>query len=216
MPRDAPEITPELLLNAYAAGVFPMAEHRTGPTQWVDPQRRGIIPLDGLHISRSLAKRIRRGGFSVTFDTAFGTVVRACSDREETWINDEIFALYSQLHTMGFAHSIEIRQGSLLVGGLYGVRLGAAFFGESMFSRASDASKVALVWLLARLNAGGFRLLDTQFVTSHLTRMGAIEVSRAAYHRRLAQALTVRADWNALPADAAPEDVLRLARTALP
>ncbi len=193
-----------------------MAEHRSGPTQWVDPQRRGIIPLDGLHVSRSLAKRIRRGGFSVTTDRAFPTVVRACSDRDETWINDEIFTLYSQLHAMGFAHSIEVRQGGLLVGGLYGVRLGAAFFGESMFSRASDASKIALVWLIARLNAGGFRLLDTQFVTSHLIRMGALEITRAAYHRRLAQALSVRADWNALSPDATAEDVLQLSRTSIP
>lgn len=212
MPRDELEITPELLLNAYAAGVFPMAEHRDGLTRWVDPHRRGIIPLDALHVSRSLARRIRRGGFEMRVDSAFDAVVDACADREETWINAEIRGLYSRLHAMRQAHSVEFWQGGTLRGGLYGVRLGAAFFGESMFSTATDASKIALVWLVARLRAGGFHLLDTQFLTEHLASMGGVEIGRGAYRRRLAFATRQAADWSALPPDAPAEDVLARVR----
>jgi len=205
------EITPALLLNAYAAGVFPMAEHRDGQTRWVDPHRRGIIPLDGLHISRSLRKRIRQGGFEVRVDTAFDTVVDACASRSETWINDEIRGLYTELHDMRQAHSIEFWHEGRLTGGLYGVRLGAAFFGESMFSTQTDASKIALVWLVARLRAGEFHLLDTQFVTDHLLSMGGVEIGRSAYRRRLAYATHRTADWNALPEDLSPQHVLDIA-----
>lgn len=184
-------LTPELLLHAYAMGVFPMAESRDDPTiHWVDPRRRGIFPLDGFHISRSLAKVIRQERFHITTDRDFAGVVRGCADRDETWINAEIFGLYSALHQMGRAHSLEVwNRAGALVGGVYGVVLGAAFFGESMFSRETDASKVALAWLVHRLRAGGFTLFDTQFLTPHLASLGAVEIMRGAYHRRLAEAL---------------------------
>lgn len=168
-----------------------MAESRDDPEiHWVDPRLRGIIPLDGFHISRSLARRIRRGGYQATVDTDFAGVVTACAAREETWINDEIFRLYLDLHRMGHAHSQEIWQGGELIGGVYGVVLGRAFFGESMFSAATDGSKLALAHLVARLRAGGFELFDTQFLTPHLASLGAVEIPRAEYHRRLAEALT--------------------------
>lgn len=184
------DITPELLLQAYAAGVFPMAEARDSPEiRWIDPRRRGVFPLDGFHISRSLSRAIRQGRFTVTADRAFAAVVEGCAARSETWINDEIFGLYNALHAMGHAHSVEIWQGDDLVGGVYGVTLGAAFFGESMFSRARDASKVALAHLVHRLRAGGFTLFDTQFLTPHLASLGAVEIPRAEYHRRLGVAL---------------------------
>lgn len=190
-------ITPELLLQAYAMGVFPMAEGREDPTvHWVDPRRRGVMPLDRFHISRSLAKVIRSERFRVTTDRAFAGVVRGCADRPETWINDEIFSLYSALHVMGRAHSLEVWQEERLVGGVYGVVLGAAFFGESMFSRETDASKVALAWLVHRLRAGGFTLFDTQFLTPHLASLGAVEISRAEYHKRLQMALAQEARFD--------------------
>ncbi|RED11365.1 leucyl/phenylalanyl-tRNA--protein transferase [Pontivivens insulae] len=214
MRDDAPAVTAELLLNAYAAGVFPMAETRDGETRWVDPTRRGIIPLDGLHISRSLKKRARRQDFEIRVDTAFADVVSACADRDETWINDEIFRLYGELHQLRFAHSVEVWASGALVGGLYGVRLGGAFFGESMFSRMTDASKLALVWLVARLRAGGFVLLDTQFLTDHLESMGGMEISRAAYRSRLARALSVQAEWSALPLDTEVDRIIALAKAA--
>lgn len=170
-----------------------MAESRDDPEiHWVDPRLRGIIPLDGFHISRSLARRIRRGGYQATVDTDFAGVVTACAAREETWINDEIFRLYLDLHRMGHAHSQEIWQGGELIGGVYGVVLGRAFFGESMFSSATDGSKLALAHLVARLRAGGFELFDTQFLTPHLASLGAVEIPRAEYHRRLAEALTCK------------------------
>lgn len=215
MPRDETEITPELLLNAYAAGVFPMAEHRGGHTQWIDPRRRGIIPLDRLHVSKSLKKRIRRGEFEVRVDTAFEQVMQNCANRDETWINDEIFNLYVELHHLQQAHSIEYWKDGELHGGLYGIRLGSAFFGESMFSTSPDASKIALVWLTARLRAGQFTLLDTQFITDHLATMGGIEIGRSAYHRRLNYAMQQLADWNALPLNATADEVLALT-AALP
>lgn len=190
------KITPELLLKAYAMGVFPMAEGRDDPTvHWIDPRRRGVFPLAGFHISRSLAKLIRQGQFQITIDRDFAGVVRGCAARPETWINDEIFNLYSALHAMGHAHSLEVWQGEKLVGGVYGVTLGAAFFGESMFSRVTDASKLALAFLVHRLRAGGFQLFDTQFLTPHLASLGAVEISRAEYQRQLAAALTQDASF---------------------
>ena len=191
-------LTPEILLQAYAAGIFPMAESADDPELfWVDPKRRGIIPLDAFHVPRRLKRVLRRGRFAVRANTAFGAVMRGCAEASETrpstWINDEILQLYGALHAAGMAHSVECWHGSELVGGLYGVALGAAFFGESMFSRVTDASKVALVHLVARLRLGRFRLLDTQFLTPHLAQFGAIEISRAQYHRLLAEALRYRA-----------------------
>jgi leucyl/phenylalanyl-tRNA--protein transferase len=211
MKDDGPEITPTLLLRAYASGVFPMAESGDSPeTFWVDPRRRGILPLDGLHVPRSLRRRFLRGGFALRVNADFAGVLEACGDREETWINPEIERLYRALHRMGYAHSVEVWIDGRLAGGLYGVALGAAFFGESMFSRARDASKIALVALVARLNAGGFRLLDTQFVTGHLARLGAIEISRSAYRARLDEAINRPADFFALPPDTPPQRLLQL------
>jgi leucyl/phenylalanyl-tRNA--protein transferase len=191
------EITPEILLRAYAMGIFPMSDGRDDPEiHWIDPRRRGVLPLDGFHISRSLAKRIRSGAFHVTTDQDFQAVVEACADRGETWISQRIQRLYLQLHHMGFAHSIEVRAGDALIGGVYGVTLGAAFFGESMFSRRTDASKVALAYAVHRLRAGGFRLFDTQFLTPHLASLGGVEIARADYHHRLADALDHRANFD--------------------
>ena len=191
-------LTPDILLQAYAAGIFPMAESADDPELfWVDPTRRGIIPLEAFHIPRRLKRVLRRGQFEVRADTAFAEVMRGCAEASETrpstWINDQIIRLYGALFRRGSAHSVECWHQGELVGGLYGVSLGAAFFGESMFSRVTDASKVALVHLVARLRLGGYRLLDTQFVTPHLARFGAIEVPRAQYHRLLADALRYRA-----------------------
>ncbi len=191
-------MTPELLLNAYAAGIFPMAEGRAeAEIFWVDPRQRGVLPLDGFRISRSLARRMRRGGFTVAADRDFAGVVAACADREETWINERIAELYTELHHAGHAHSMEIWVEDRLVGGVYGVTLGAAFFGESMFSRITDGSKLALAWLVDRLRIGGFTLFDTQFITPHLASLGALEVSRATYHKELDAALARRADFHA-------------------
>lgn len=190
-------LTPELLLQAYATGIFPMAESRDGDTiHWVDPRHRGVVPLEGFHISRSLARTIRRRLFQITTDRDFAGVVAGCADRPETWINEEIFSLYMGLHAMGRAHSLEVWQGGALVGGVYGVTLGAAFFGESMFSRMTDASKVALAYLVHRLRAGGFTLFDTQFLTPHLASLGAIEISRRDYLRRLEAALQGQGQFN--------------------
>ncbi len=184
-------LTPDHLLLGYAQGIFPMAEGRDdAQVHWVDPRHRGIMPLDAFHISRSLARRIRRWPHRVTVNADFSGVVTACADRPETWINATIFDLYAQLHARNAAHSLEVWHGDALVGGVYGVVLGAAFFGESMFSRRTDASKIALAYLVHRLRAGGFTLFDTQFLTPHLASLGGIEIPRAAYHRRLAQALT--------------------------
>lgn len=193
----ADEITPDILLRAYAMGIFPMSDGREDlDIHWIDPRRRGVLPLDGFHISRSLAKCIRSGQFRVTSDTAFDAVVEACAERGETWISRRIQRLYSQLHRLGFAHSVEVWEGEDLVGGVYGVTLGAAFFGESMFSRRTDASKVALAHAVHRLRAGGFRLFDTQFLTPHLASLGAKEIPRAEYHRRLVEALGETAEFD--------------------
>lgn len=191
-------LTPEILLRAYATGIFPMARNRQDrKLYWIDPDQRGVIPLDGFHVSKSLRRTLRRGVFEVRVDTAFQAVMRKCAEptpeRPDTWINEEIVRLFVELHDLGMAHSVETWAGAELVGGLYGLSLGAAFFGESMFSRATDASKVAMVHLVARLKAGGYELLDTQFVTEHLQRFGAVEVPRHDYLRRLARAVDKRA-----------------------
>jgi len=189
-------LTPDLLLNAYASGVFPMAENRDDPDVfWVDPQFRGVIPLDDFRISRSLAKTLRRAPFQITLNTAFEQVVAGCADRPETWINDTIFDLYRALHARGDAHAIEIWDGPDLVGGVYGITIGGAFFGESMFSRRRDASKVALAYLVDHLSRCGFVLFDTQFITDHLASLGAIEIPRKAYQAALSQALQVDANF---------------------
>jgi leucyl/phenylalanyl-tRNA---protein transferase len=197
---DQLKLTPDMLLRAYSIGVFPMAEDRDDPELfWVDPRLRGVIPLDGFHVPRRLARTIRSGRYHVTFDYDFHAVIEACAEasegRPQTWINDRIVTLYTSLSHMGYAHSVECWRDGELVGGLYGISLGGAFFGESMFSRARDASKVALVHLVARLVAGGYALLDAQFITSHLSQFGAREIPRAEYRVLLAEALKVNADF---------------------
>src|SRR3954470_2718485 len=184
-------IDPDLLLRAYAIGVFPMSDSRdAADVFWVEPRRRAILPLEHFRMSRSLRKTIRSGEYQVTCDTAFAEVVRRCAQREETWINGEIEQSYARLHERGHAHSIECWHEGDLAGGLYGVNLGAAFFGESMFSSRRDASKVALAWLVARLKVGGYRLLDCQFMTDHLRSLGAVEISQDDYLALLASALS--------------------------
>jgi len=194
-------LTPEILLSAYAAGVFPMAEDFDDPEiNWIEPRRRGIIPLDAFHVPRSLRKAIRRGGFEIRVDSAFETVIRACAaptpERPRTWLNEQLIGLYVELARRGQAHSVELWRDGSLAGGLYGLQLGAAFFGESMFSRVRDSSKIALVDLVLRLRAGGFQLLDAQFLTDHLLRFGAIEISRPTYLTRLRQALAASASFS--------------------
>ncbi|THD75259.1 MAG: leucyl/phenylalanyl-tRNA--protein transferase [Phenylobacterium sp.] len=198
------------LLACYARGVFPMADAREdGRVFLIDPERRGVIPLEAFHVPRRLARTVRAEPYEIRIDTAFHEVVLACAaaapDRPETWINRPIEGLYLKLHDMGFAHSLECWQDGALVGGLYGVALKGAFFGESMFSRARDASKVALVHLVARLVSGGFRLLDTQFMTEHLAQFGTEEIGRADYHQRLAAALAVEAEFQRAGAGAAAD-----------
>jgi leucyl/phenylalanyl-tRNA--protein transferase len=206
----APTLTADLLLQAYQVGVFPMSEGRDDPEVfWVDPRMRGVFPLDGFRISRSLARRLRQTNFTVTYDQAFGDVVRGCADRDETWINATIFDLYCYLHDSGFAHSVEVWDAERLVGGVYGVTIGAAFFGESMFSRATDASKIALAYLVDRLRLAGFQLFDTQFITPHLASLGAVEISRAQYHAMLAQALEQHASFSHAGAVPAAQDVIQ-------
>jgi leucyl/phenylalanyl-tRNA--protein transferase len=183
-------LDPRLLLQGYAMGIFPMADSRTADEVfWVEPRTRAILPLEGFHLSHSLKRTIRSDKFSVTLDKAFADVVTACADREETWINADIERAVLALHRLGHAHSVEVWSGSELVGGLYGVKLGRAFFGESMFSRMTDASKVALAWLVARLKAGGYTLLDCQFMTEHLASLGAVPLSKDDYSALLAGAL---------------------------
>ncbi len=215
-------LTPELLLRAYAAGIFPMAESRHADAVfWVDPEVRGILPLDTFHVPRSLRKKVGRNVFDVRCDTACERVIRSCSararGRRETWINDEIIEAYNRLHSMGFVHSVETWQDGRLVGGLYGVALGGAFFGESMFSAATDASKVALVHLVARLRRGRFLLLDSQFVTDHLRQFGVVEIPAREYLVRLEEALKIRAVfYSALEpweVDAALEELFAQSRT---
>ena len=221
------EITPQVLLKAYSCGIFPMAESADdNALYWIEPERRGILPLDAVHVPRSLARTIRRGGFEVKTDNDFEAVIEGCAapraGRRSTWINARIRNLYRDLFALGHCHTVEVWRNGELTGGLYGVHLGRAFFGESMFSRARDASKIALVYLVARLKYGGFTLLDTQFVTDHLVRFGAVEISRQAFQRRLEDALSCNlgssgaggpgnaASFAALSADAAPAAVLEL------
>ncbi len=190
------DLMPERLLYAYANGLFPMADpDEEDAVYWFAPDPRGILPLDAFHVPRSVARLVRQERFEVTADEAFGAVIRACADREETWLSAELIAAYERLHVLGHAHSIECWHGGELAGGLYGVALGGAFFGESMFHRVRDASKVALVHLVHRLRRGGFVLLDTQYRTEHLARFGGIEIPREDYLRRLRQALRVAASW---------------------
>ena len=196
-------LTPSLILRAYAAGVFPMARTREDDeVLWIDPKRRGVIPLEEFHVPRSLVKTLRHKPFEVRCDTAFAEVIAACAaprpGHEETWINEPIEELFNELHAMGLAHSVECWRDGELVGGLYGLALGAAFFGESMFSRRTDASKVALCHLVAILKAGGFLLLDTQFITEHLSQFGAREIPRGEYQKRLAEALRFEAEFQGL------------------
>jgi leucyl/phenylalanyl-tRNA--protein transferase len=209
-------ITPQLLLKAYAAGVFPMAESADDPAlYWIEPDERGVIPLKGFHISHSLKKSVRHARFEIRIDTAFEQVIAACAEktanRDVTWINQRIFKLYTQLHKMGCCHSVEAWHDGKLVGGLYGLRIGAVFFGESMFSRETDASKVALVHLVARLNFGGFKLLDAQFVNSHLEQFGCYKISKKEYRPILEAALDAEADFSKFNADNDREMVLALA-----
>jgi leucyl/phenylalanyl-tRNA--protein transferase len=200
------ELTPEVLLKAYACGIFPMAESADDPAlYWVEPEKRGIVPLDAFHVPARLARTVRTTRFSVVCNRDFDAVIDGCAEpaphRARTWINPKIRSLYRGLFDIGHCHTVEVYDGAALIGGLYGVSLGRAFFGESMFHRATDASKIALVHLVARLKAGGYRLLDTQFLTDHLKTFGAIEVPRARYHRMLEAALTADADYVALPLD---------------
>ncbi|HZB61869.1 MAG TPA: leucyl/phenylalanyl-tRNA--protein transferase [Microvirga sp.] len=203
-PDHAIEITPEILLKAYAAGIFPMAEDADDPSLfWVEPRERGIIPLDRFHMSKRLARTVRSDHFQVRVDQDYDAVVAGCaapgSDREKTWISGRIRDLYGELFDAGYCHTVEVYRDNRLVGGLYGVRLKGAFFGESMFHTERDASKVALVHLVARLRRGGFSLLDTQFVTSHLAQFGAIEVPRQRYKQMLRAAMDHEADWHVWP-----------------
>lgn len=197
-------LTPEVLLRAYAAGIFPMAESADDPSLfWVEPEMRGLIPLDDFHLPSRLARTVRADRFDVTVDGDFDAVIDACAaampDRPETWINRRIRALFVELFALGHAHSVECRREGRLVGGLYGLAIGGAFFGESMFHRETDASKVALVHLVARLRRGGYRLLDAQFQTSHLAQFGTREVPRAAYRMLLDEALQGEAEWWSWP-----------------
>jgi len=203
------DLTPELLLHGYSVGIFPMSESRDDPEIfWVDPRKRGVMPLDGFHISRSLRRAMRHSTWTITTDTDFSGILDGCADREDTWINAEIRNLYTALYEREQAHSLEVWEGDVLVGGVYGVVLGAAFFGESMFSRRTNASKVALACLVDRLQTCGFTLFDTQFITSHLASLGGVEISRAQYHAQLAAAKNRYASFNAAPA-ATPQDVIQ-------
>ena len=200
------EITPEVLLKAYACGIFPMAESADDPAlYWIEPERRGVLPLDSFHVPARLKRTVRQDRYRVVCDVDFDAVIDACAEpaagRARTWINARIRALYRGLYARGHCHTVEVYDGPDLVGGLYGVSLGGAFFGESMFHRVRDASKIALVHLVARLKAGGFVLLDTQFVTDHLRTFGAVEVSRPAYHKLLDAALIGDGDFGALAVD---------------
>lgn len=213
MPNDS--LSAALLLRAYQNGIFPMAESREDPgVFWVDPEIRGILPIDGFHLSRSLKRTLLKTPFRASLNTDFCAVVKACADRDETWISNTIFDLYRQLHQWGYAHSLEIWDGKVLVGGVYGVALGQAFFGESMFSRRRDASKIALAWLVAHLHACGFKLFDTQFLTDHLASLGAFEIEREDFHRLLDAALKGPADITAQALPDAYSVVQRIAQTS--
>lgn len=208
------EITPQVLLKAYACGIFPMAESADDPAlYWIEPEHRGVLPLDAFHLSRRLARTVRQEKFEIRVDTDFEGVIDACAQpalgRRKTWINRRIRELYGALFKLGHCHTVEAWMDGKLVGGLYGVSLGSAFFGESMFHTERDASKVALVHLVARLQAGGYTLLDTQFVTEHLAGFGVVEIGRAAYHKLLDSALLISADFYGLGASPSTESVLQ-------
>ena len=203
-------LTPELLLTAYMRGIFPMSEGRhESDIFWVDPRKRGIFPLDGFHISRSLARTLRRGDYAICINAMFDEVIAGCADRSETWINDTIRDLYGALHEAGFAHSLEVMREGRLIGGIYGIAIGSAFFGESMFSRERDASKIALAYLIDRLRVGGFQLFDTQFITDHLASLGAVEIDRETYRARLAEAVMRKADFFAQAGTPAAQEVIQ-------
>ncbi|MGE0765997.1 MAG: leucyl/phenylalanyl-tRNA--protein transferase [Hyphomicrobiaceae bacterium] len=209
------EITPEVLLKAYACGIFPMAESADDPAlYWIEPQARGILPLDDVHVPKRLARTMRSGHFEVRIDTDFAGVIAGCAasrpGRRSTWINARIRHLYGALFEQGHCHTVETWVDDRLVGGLYGVALGGAFFGESMFSTQTDASKVALIYLVARLIYGGFSLLDTQFVTDHLRQFGTVELDKVAFHRQLARAVSKNANFHALDTAASPDQVLEI------
>ncbi len=213
------EITPQVLLKAYTCGIFPMAESADDPAlYWIEPQHRGILPLDAVHVPRRLARTLRVASYTVRIDTDIEGVIEGCASsrpgRRSTWINERIRSLYRELFNLGHCHTVEVWDEGRLVGGLYGVALNGAFFGESMFSYARDASKIALVYLAARLAYGGFRLLDTQFVTDHLRQFGTVELNREEFHRLLEKALEVQADFLRLPRDATAEAVLSILETA--
>ena len=208
-------VTPELVLRAYRAGLFPMAESRLGHRlYWLDPEMRGVLPLERFHLPKRLLRTVLGGPYRVTSNTNYAGVIAGCATaapgREDTWINPDIERLFIELHRTGFSHSVETWRGDTLVGGLYGVSLGGVFFGESMFSQARDASKVALVHLVARLRLGGYTLLDTQFVTTHLAQFGATEIPREAYKTQLAHAVQVAAHWHAAPDPAQLDQEIRL------
>ena len=208
------ELNTDLLLRAYAAGIFPMADSADDPELfWVDPELRGVLPLDRFHLSKRLARTVRSSHFEVRCDSDFAATIRCCAEsteqRPKTWINEQILTLYTALYRQGFAHSVECWRGGAFAGGLYGVSLGGAFFGESMFSRERDASKVALAHLVAMLRRGGFTLLDVQFVTPHLKRFGAIEIPRTEYHQHLAAALRRKAHFPAGLDGAAVDAILQ-------
>lgn len=213
------EITPHVLLKAYTCGIFPMAESADDPAlYWIEPQARGILPLNAIHVPRRLARTIRSTPLDVRIDTDFEAVIEGCAatrpGRRSTWINSRIRTLYRDLFAMGHCHTIEVWEGDEMVGGLYGVEVGAAFFGESMFSTRRDASKIALVHLSARLIHGGFNLLDTQFVTDHLRQFGTVEIDREEFHRRLDEALKTKGEFLSLSRDAPREQVLAIVETA--
>lgn len=213
-------LSPEILLRAYAAGIFPMAESADDPgLHWIEPRMRGIIPLESFHLSTKMRRFLRANPYKVCVDQDFPAVIDACAsprkDGAGTWINSPIRALYTGLFALGHCHSVEVWDGSELVGGLYGVRLGAAFFGESMFHKQRDCSKLALIHLVARLKAGGFTLLDTQFVTEHLRQFGAIEVPRKAYKAILDKAIKKPADFTIWPKDTSPDPMRILEALAL-
>jgi leucyl/phenylalanyl-tRNA---protein transferase len=213
------EINPQTLLRAYACGIFPMAESADDPhLYWIEPQSRGVLPLDKIAVPKRLARTIRQAPYQIRIDTDFNAVIEGCAasrpGRQSTWINDQIRSLYGDLYRQGHCHTVETWDGDRMVGGLYGVALGGAFFGESMFSVATDASKIALMYLCARLIAGGFTLLDTQFVTEHLRQFGTIEVEKAEFHVLLDAAMERTADYLQLPAGGPPQTILDILANA--
>ena len=210
MRYDFPPFTPELLLRAYMAGIFPMAETRDAHDLfWVDPEWRGVIPLDGLHVSRSLRRAIRRQDYDVRINTDFEGVLDGCAARDETWINADLSRLYVALFEAGYAHSIEVLFNGRLAGGIFGIAIGGAFFGESMFSTQTNGSKIAMVYLVDRLRRGGFTLFDTQFITDHLASLGAVEIARSTYRDRLSGALAESASFTRPLGPTSAQDVLQ-------